>query len=690
MDRSATELVPATLAALDAAGLDAVVRAQCAEVGAILDAIPMGRALPLAGRLAPALEAGFEPDATLTAALGPEVLGLARAAARLPRPAAAARRLPTEGLRKMLLATARDVRVVVVRLADQLARLRHLRRTPALARPDAELTLELYAPLANRLGIWQMKWELEDLAFRVLEPVAYRQLALELAETRTARERFIRSTTRELERLLAAAGIPARVDGRPKHLRSIWRKMQRKGVGFEGVHDVRALRVLVGTVADCYAALGVVHGQWTPVPGEFDDYIARPKRNGYASLHTAVQAADGRAFEVQIRSEDMHAHAELGVAAHWRYKEGGRGDESLEARIAWLRQLLDGDTGGDGEDFVDRFRAELFEDRVYALTPTGDVVDLPAGSTPLDFAYHLHTDLGHRCRGARVDGRLVPLTQRLVSGQQVEVITIRDGEPSRDWLNPGLGYIASNRARDKLRAFFRAKHHEDNARAGREIVEREQRRLHASLPLEAFVTAFGAGTVDGFLAKVGAGDVSAAQLAGVMQRALSLERPPLQPPLRPGPTRGPRSRTAITLRGVGDLLYQMARCCSPVPPDALGGYLTRGRGLTVHRSDCPHLLRLRGLTPERVVDVEWGDTGTQAFRVEVVLRAEDRTGLLRDVSAVLAEEGVDVAALHSDAAAGAALVRLSVQVADLAQLQRALQRLGRVSGVVEARRAGRA
>lgn len=660
--------------------------AHAGEVAAILAALPMGRSLPEAGRLSvlweahPALPAPEQPA---------EVIALARTASRLPRPSLGARRLPAEGLRKMLLATARDVRVVFIRLADQLARLRELRRTPGPeARAAAELTLALYAPLANRLGIFQFKWELEDLAFRILEPVAYRQLALTLAERREEREEFVARITGEVAAALAAAGIAASVDGRPKHLRSIWRKMQRKGVGFDGVFDVRALRVLVGSVGDCYAALGVVHSHWTPVAGEFDDYIARPKRNGYRSLHTAVMGPDGRPFEVQVRSHEMHAHAELGVAAHWRYKEGGPGDEALESRIAWLRQLLEGEAAVDDEDFVDRFRAELFEDRVYVLTPAGDVVDLPAGSTPLDFAYYLHTELGHRCKGARVDGRMVPLTHRLASGQQVEVLTHKQGEPSRDWLNPHLGYLASHRARDKLRAYFRARHHEDNARAGREIVDRELTRLGAEVPYEHFVQAFGAGTVDGFLAKVGAGDVSLAQLAGVVQRQLALERP-AQAPVRT-PRRAPRpGRTTVTLRGVDDLLFQLARCCAPVPPDLLGGYLTRGRGLSVHQRDCPHLARLRGLTPERVVEVEWGVTGAQTFPVEVEVQAHDRRGLLRDVSAVLAEEDVDVAAMDSAATVGDARVHLTVRVADLAQLQRALHRLARLPGVIDARRAGR-
>jgi GTP pyrophosphokinase len=672
------------------ASLDQALVARGRALAEVVAPFPMGPALGVAAQLLPAVEAGSIGAKALDAACGAEVARLLRETAQLPRPRAAAGADPTapaayasEGLRRMLLAMVGDARVLVLRLADELVALRLLRDADAATqRAAAAVVHDVYAPLADRLGIGQLKWELEDLAFRYREPEAYRQLASGLAARRGDRESESAAAAADLGARLAAAGIAAEVAGRPKHIYSIHRKMLRKNLPLERIFDVRAVRVLVADVEGCYAALGVVHAAWPPVPGEFDDYIARSKRNGYRSLHTAVIGADGRPLEVQIRTREMHEHSELGVAAHWRYKsDGAAAADGPDARLQWLRGLLEG--GGEDGDFVARFRAELFDDRIYALTPRGEVVDLPTGATALDFAYHVHTALGHRCRGAKVDGRMVPLTQPLANGQQVEVLAGKAEEPSRDWLNAGLGYLASGRARDKVRAWFRAQDHAVNARAGREIVERELARLGAAgLGFERFVEAFGAGSVDGFLTKVGAGDVTAAQIAGVVQRELGVARAPQV--VRPRAK--PQARAALEIGGVSDLLYQIARCCRPLPPEPVVGYLTRGRGVTVHRAGCAHLEHSLKAAADRAIEVAWGATEGSRFRVSVAIAAADRTGLLRDLSTVLAEDGVDITAVQSQARDGLARLTLVLAVEDLAQLARALARLERLPGVDSARR----
>jgi len=680
----------------------------------------IGDSAPLtsAARLLPAAEAGAL-DAKALAALG-EVAALIAAVVRLPRPRAAVAGederggYPAEGLRRMLLAMVDDPRVVVLRLAQELTALRALRAEQpgsSAERAAAQVVRDVYAPLANRLGLGVFKWELEDLAFRALEPQAYDEIAAALARTRQAREAEVAAAVTDLHQRLAAAGIEAEVAGRPKHIHSIHRKMVKKGVPLEQVFDVRALRVLVSSVERCYAALGVVHATWPPVPGEFDDYVARPKGNGYRSLHTAVMASDGHPLEVQIRTPEMHESSELGVAAHWRYKgatvrtdganraaaapahaPANAKSDGLDARLEWLRGLLE--SSGDERDFVARFRTELFEDRIYVLTPQGAVIDLPAGATPLDFAYHVHTELGHRCRGAKVDGRMVPLTYQLSNAQQVEVVAAKHGEPSRDWLNAERGFLASGRARDKVKAWFRAQDHEVNAKAGREIVDRELARLGArDLGYDALVEATGAGTVDGLMAKVGAGDVSVAQIAGVAHRELKLHAPQVHPSAKLGAALANEAlakSTAITIGGVSDLLHQLAKCCRPLPPEPVVGYLTRGRGVTVHRKDCGYLARAAARSaldgPVRTIEVEWGATEGERFRVGIEVRASDRIGLLKDLTAALADGGVDIAAVQSEAREGEARLTLIVQVGDLGQLSRALARLERLPGVDHARR----
>jgi len=596
------------------------------------------------------------------------------------------------GLRKLLLAMAEDVRVVLVKLADRLHNLRTLKYLPDEKRQRiARETLEIYAPLASRLGIWQIKWEMEDLSFRYLEPETYHEIAARLDERRDDRERYIDSVVRELTRELAEAGVKARIAGRPKHIYSIARKMRSKGLDFEQVYDVRGVRVLVDDVADCYAALGVVHTLWQHIPREFDDYVTKPKNNFYRSLHTAVIGPEGRTLEVQIRTHEMHAHAELGVAAHWAYKERADRDRHVERRVAWLRQVIDGrDDHGSPEGFLDRFRTEVLHDRVYVFTPRGDVVDLPKGATPLDFAYHIHTDVGHRCRGAKLDGALVALNTELATGQKVEVLTSRQGSPSRDWLNANLGYLATARARAKVRHWFRQQDHAKSLSAGRELYERELRRLGLERPDTAALAArFNFKRFDDLLAGLGHGDVSTSQLAGALQEMLPVQRPALEPRARRAPpAREAQAREDVRIVGVGNLLTQVAGCCKPVPREPIVGYITRGRGVTVHRSDCRNVLRLGVEERARLVDVSWSGAPERTYSVDVRLAAYDRHGLLRDVSTVVANERVNVVAVSSrtDDATREVDLRLTLEVTDLGQLSRVLDRLAQLPNVTEARR----
>ncbi|MFP5505677.1 MAG: RelA/SpoT family protein, partial [Gammaproteobacteria bacterium] len=497
---------------------------------------------------------------------------------RLQEQAAGRREQDAESLRKLLLAMVEDVRVVLIKLADRLHNMRTLKYLdPERQRKIARETLDIYAPLANRLGIWQLKWELEDLSLRYLDPDAYREIARHLDERRVDRERFIDRVVRQIRRELETVGVKAEVTGRPKHIYSIWKKMRRKNLPFSQIFDVRAVRIIVERDADCYAALGVVHSLWHHIPKEFDDYIANPKENDYRSLHTAVVGPGGQTLEVQIRSRAMHEHAELGIAAHWRYKEGGRFDSSVEQKVAWLRQLLEWkDEEASALDFVDRFKSESGEERVYVLTPQGRVVDLPAGATPLDFAYHIHTDLGHRCRGAKVNGRIVPLNYELRNGEQVEVLAARQGTPSRDWLNTHLGFLKSSRARAKVRHWFREQDRDKNIAAGRVTLDRELNRLGvANTNWEQLAERLHYPNVDDMLAALGNGDLGSAQLAGAVNELMA------PPPGAAVVARAPRAGGAepgLRIEGVGNLLTQIAKCCRPVPQDPIVGYITRGRG----------------------------------------------------------------------------------------------------------------
>ena len=597
-----------------------------------------------------------------------------------------------ESVRKLLLAMAEDVRVVLIKLADRLHNMRTLRYLNGdRQRRISRETLDIYAPLANRLGIWQVKWELEDLALRYLDPEAYHRIASLLDGRRIDRERHIELVKARLFESFSAAGIKAEITGRPKHIYSIWRKMRRKNIDFHEIFDVQAVRVLVEQDADCYAVLGTVHSLWHHVPHEFDDYIANPKTNNYRSLHTAVIGPEGKPVEVQIRTREMHEHAELGIAAHWRYKEGARYDAGFEQKIAWLRQLLEWkDEEQSADDFVDRFKSESMEERVYVLTPQGNVVDLPAGATVLDFAYHIHTDVGHRCRGIKVNGRIVPLSHELISGEQVEVLTARQPAPSRDWINPHLGYLKTSRARAKVRHWFKEQDRDINIGAGRNALERELHRLGLSDDgLEAVATKLNYKDIDSMMAALGGGDLQTGQVvSAAMSLVETAEHEPLSY-LTPHRRAQPRQKDEdFRILGVGNLLTNAARCCSPVPNDAIVGYITRGRGVTIHRRDCANVLRLKNEDRERLIDVEWGSQPDQVFPVDIQLQAYDRPGLLRDISTLLANDRVNVMGIntHTDKQDMVARMELHVEVTDIGQLSRILSRIGQLPNIIEIRR----
>lgn len=597
-----------------------------------------------------------------------------------------------EGLRRLLLAIIRDLRVVFILLARQLVRMRAAERAPETEqRALAQLSADIHAPLANRLGIWQVKWELEDLAFRYLQPEVYRRIATLLDERRGGREAWIATAKAQLGDALAKAGLTADIAGRPKHIYSIWRKMQRKGLEFSELYDVRALRVLVDDVATCYAALGVVHTLWPYVPGEFDDYIASPKGNHYQSLHTAVVGPEGKTLEVQIRTHEMHRHAELGVAAHWRYKEGGGADASFERKIAWMRQLLESkDARDDDAALLAGFRTEVVEDRVYLLTPKGQVVDLPRGATVLDFAYAIHTDVGHRCRGAKVNERIVPLTFQPVSGDRIEVLTGKVSEPRRDWLSTHHGFLTTHRAREKVRTWFKRIDLAQNLAAGRVLLERELKRLALhNANLDGLPERFQLRSHDDLLEALALGDITTGQIARALHEltAPPAPEPGTVPP--PVPSRVPSAEQgAIIIDGVGNLLTQLARCCQPLPGDAITGYITRGRGVSVHRADCAQLATLRERDESRVIAVEWGNRKQASYDVDITVRGYDRKWLHKDVSNVIASANAHVIAVNAriDANRGIAIMDYALRVADFGQLSGLLGQLLAVPNVIEARR----
>ena len=604
-------------------------------------------------------------------------------------------RAQAESLRKMLLAMVDDVRVVLIKLADRTHNMRTLGPLREEKRQRiAQETLEIFAPLANRLGIWQIKWELEDLAFRYLEPELYKQIARMIDERRIHREQYIAKIVDELKRELKKQGIKADVTGRPKHIYSIWRKMKRKGVDFDQIYDVRGLRVLVDKVSACYAVLGIVHTLWRPIPGEFDDYIAAPKDNLYRSLHTAVVSSDGKTIEVQIRTYEMHQSAELGVAAHWRYKEGAKSDASFDKKIAWLRQLMEWkEDVVDATEFINQVKAEVFEDRVHVLTPQGDVVDLPAGSTPIDFAYYIHTEVGHRCRGAKVNGRIVSLNYQLKNGDQIEILTAKRGGPSRDWLNSHLGYLKTSRARAKVRHWFKHQNYEENVSQGRAILDRELHRLGISeINYEKLAHRFNFEKVDDFLAAIGRSDINMHHIVNAITDIVEKPEPEENEEWQL-PTLVSTSVTTtpadMRIQGVGNLLTNLAQCCRPVPGDKdIIGYITRGRGVTIHRRDCPNILRFDDERRERLIEVDWDIAGNETYPVDVQIEAFDRPGLLRDIAGVVANEKINLSAVTvtTKKKEHKATVFATLEIVDIDQLSRVLALIEQLPNVLKAQR----
>ena len=658
-----------------------------------------------------------KPDEVVSKAFGPSYAGLVMHTRKLVQIQRAAREAQvqdekraeqTERVRKMLLAFSRDLRVVLLRLASRLQTLRHFAMSKQACPPVlARESMQVFAPLANRLGIWQIKWEMEDLAFRFIEPESYKNVAHLLDEKRVEREQGVEAFRQALSDELARNGVQAEVQGRPKHLYSIWKKMRGKGLDIERIFDVRAVRVIVDDVPECYAALSRVHELWRAVPGEFDDYIARPKGNGYQSLHTVVLDAQERPVEVQIRTRQMHEHAEHGVAAHWAYKEAGAkgyagvsasGDfdaQVAEARKAVLRQLLawERDFAESDDGAASAGVDGVFDDRIYVFTPQAAVIDLPAGATPIDFAYAVHTTLGHRCRGAKIDGVMVPLNTPLQSGQTVDIITIKEGGPSLDWLNSDLGYLQSPRSKAKVRAWFNALQQQDTIARGREAVEKLlQREGKTSMKLDDLAARLGFRSADALFEVVGKDEFSLRNIETLLRPA----EPALQPDdlialRRPRAEGGPKGGVLVV--GVESLLTSLARCCRPAPPDAIGGYVTRGRGVAIHRADCSNFRQMAGRTPERVISVAWGvprGDKQPLYPVDVLVEAADRSGLLRDISEVFAKDKMNVTGVSTqtvkDVRGGTAWMTFTVEVADSAKLNQVLGTVSRIDGVRSARR----
>ncbi|MCY1004930.1 bifunctional (p)ppGpp synthetase/guanosine-3',5'-bis(diphosphate) 3'-pyrophosphohydrolase [Nannocystis pusilla] len=617
-----------------------------------------------------------------------------------------------ESLRKMFMAIAADVRVVIVALALRLRDMRALRSLAdeAERRRIARETLEIYAPLANRLGIFHLKWELEDLCLRELEPDIYRQIGAALAAKRDERDGMIRDAILTLQARLEEAGIHGKISGRPKHIYSIYKKMQRKRVSFAEIYDVSAVRVLVDSVPDCYAVLGIVHGLWTPIAGEFDDYIARPKPNGYQSLHTAIVGPGGRSLEVQIRTAEMHQFGEYGVAAHWAYKESRKAGRLADAKFNWLRQLIDWQKEvTDPHDMVESLKTDIFQDQVYVFTPGGDVIDLPVGATAVDFAYRVHTDVGHRCRGALVNGQIVPLDHKLQTGDRVEILTQKTPQPSRDWLSPQLGYVITSSARHKIRQWFRQQGREAAIVQGRESLERELKRVGIERPRhDEYVKLFANhNTPEELFSAIGFGDIAtqavaakildaeraqqeaaklAAEAARLAAAATSSHSAPVPEASPKRPTSKPAAAGGVSVEGQAGVLSHPARCCTPVPGDAVIGYITRGRGIAIHRRDCPNILS--SPEPERLIEIAWGNENRRRYPVTVLIQGSDRIGLLRDIVEVFADLGINVSGttVTTNKKEQSASISATLEVSSNEQLVRVLAKIERVPGVERARR----
>jgi len=595
-----------------------------------------------------------------------------------------------ELLRRMLLAVADDVRAVLVKLAYRLQRLRMLKHEEdeTVRHTIARETLDIFAPLANRLGVGQLKWELEDLAFRYLEPEEYKHLAKALATNRAERERYIHQFIVRLEEALRENGVHAKVYGRPKHLYSIWRKMRRKQISLDDLYDLLAVRVMVDKLADCYAVLGLVHGAWLHIPKEFDDYIANPKDNGYQSLHTVVVGEEGRPVEIQIRTGDMHAFAEFGVAAHWRYKEGGKQDAVLDRSINSLRRLLD--SKEDDQELLDDFRSELFTDQIFVLTPKGQVVRLKKGATPVDFAYAIHSEVGHRCRGAKVNGRIAPLTYPLKSGEKVEILTIKQGGPSLGWLDPHMGYVGTSHARGKIKQWFKQQDHEKHLRAGKAILEHERHKFGMAalkdVEMDELARHFHLPRPDDLLLGIGRGDITPAQLAAAL-KVPGVQAQPAQPVPKPEPA-VEQDAEKVTVQGIRNLLMHFAHCCNPTPGTPIVGYVTLGHGVAIHAQDCANVVQLPAHKQGRLIDVDWGEEQA-SFPVEIEVNAIDRKGLLKDVANILAQEHINILRTntHTNTRDQSVTMDITLEVHDLGQLSHALEKIGEIHNVLQARRA---
>ncbi len=594
------------------------------------------------------------------------------------------RDLASETLRKTFLAMGEDVRVILIKLADRLHNMRTLGSLPEEKRVRiAEETMEIFAPLANRLGLWQVKWELEDLAFRYINPEQYKSIAEKLAERRVDREKQIDEIITRLQTVLKGAGIESEIYGRPKHIYSIYRKMVEKGRPFEMVRDLRAVRLIVADTPTCYAALGVIHTTWRPIPHEFDDYIAAPKDNFYQSLHTAVIYDDGKPLEVQIRTPEMHQSAEYGIAAHWRYKEGAKPDKTFDQQVNWLRSLMEWRQDvDDAQEFVDGMKTDVFQDRVYIFTPRGDIIDLPAGATPIDFAYHVHTEIGHRCRGAKVDGKLVTLDYTLKTGNQVTILTAKTGGPSRDWLNPTLGLVRTQRARSKIRQWFKQQDREQNVSQGRLLLEREFRRLGLEgINVDEMARDLDLKNAEELYVALGSGDL---HLGRVINKLAEIDREKVDELLVTRPASEAKPTTdAITVLGLKGILTNIAHCCNPVPGDDIIGYITRGRGATIHRRDCPNVLRRKD--KERLVRVSWGEI-RRTFPIPVEVKAYDRQGLMGDISNILNDESVNLADINLKFNQNLAVINMIIEVTDITQLSRILTKVENLPNVLEAHR----
>ena len=691
-------VVRRAVALIEADGLDPAGGAQGRAAAETLAGIAPDPEALAAALLLPALEDGCLDLGTIEKRVGTETARLVASAARIAvlkdyRPLGHERG-ETRRLRDMLLAIVEDPRGLLIRLADQLVRLRAASTLDtAIRRRLGEDTLAVFAPLAGRLGVWQLKWQLEDASLRYVEPAGFDQISKAIKRPRPERERYIARIVADLRRELSVAGIPAEVTGRSKHVYSIWNKMRHKDIGFDQVYDLLAVRILVNQIADCYAALGQVHGLWRQVPEAFDDYIAKPKANGYRSLHTAVLGPDDQVIEVQVRTHAMHRHAELGVAAHWRYKEGGGAGGDW---VTWLKGFLaadgtdDSDSGAGNiasEGIIEHVRVEALKAHVYVLTPKGRVIELPHGATALDFAYAVHTEVGHRCRGAKADGAMVPLAEPLQSGQVIDVMTARHGAPSRDWLNPARGFLKTAAARAKVRHWFKVRDYDRHLAEGRALLERERRRLGlAEIDMAATARHFGLKTTHDLLAALGRGDLSPGQIEQWLARpasppAASLSSPSLER-LRPAPA------MPVDVSGINNLLTRFAGCCKPVPDDPVRGYITQGQGIAIHRRECTNLGRLAEARPDRLIDVAWGLHRGRCYRAVIVVDADDRRGLLRDVSDAVTGEHIDILAVntHSDRSTETARMSFVVEIESAEQLDRAIRRITSVPAVLRASR----